>query len=99
MRRIKTKGNLSSDNCNYYFPFLLFQFKLSMQVMEGLMDSAFSELCVDPIAYTVLLIVPFSLGPKLTVSLTVSDLLVYCMHIMTSKTKIWEFYSYYYLLM
>ena len=50
--------------------YLLFpkQFKLNMSVMEGLMDAAFSELCVDPIAYTVMLIVPFNLGAKLTVS-------------------------------
>ncbi|XP_072026090.1 uncharacterized protein [Amphiura filiformis] len=62
------------NNAKLNFPFRnpnkLEQFKLSMQVMEGLMDSAFSELCVDPIAYTVLLIVPFNLGPKLTEKLT-----------------------------
>ncbi|XP_041458450.1 uncharacterized protein LOC121410429 isoform X2 [Lytechinus variegatus] len=53
-----------------HFPFRkqakLEQFKLNMSITEGLLETAFSELCVDPIAYTVLVIVPFYMGPKMT---------------------------------
>ncbi|XP_071478060.1 uncharacterized protein [Diadema antillarum] len=53
-----------------HFPFRkqakLEQFKLNMAVTEGLLETAFSELCVDPIAYTLLVIVPFNMAPKMT---------------------------------
>ncbi|XP_022101203.1 uncharacterized protein LOC110984894 isoform X2 [Acanthaster planci] len=42
------------------------KFKLSMQTVEGLLDTAFTELGIDPIAYQLMVILPFNLGPKLT---------------------------------
>ncbi|XP_071784513.1 uncharacterized protein [Asterias amurensis] len=42
------------------------KFKLSMQTVEGLLDMAFTELGIDPIAYQIMVIVPFNLGVKTT---------------------------------
>ncbi|XP_071816163.1 uncharacterized protein [Apostichopus japonicus] len=42
------------------------QFKLNLQLIEGLLDTAFTELKIDPRPYTVMLVVPFNLGPKST---------------------------------
>ncbi|KAJ8046902.1 actin [Holothuria leucospilota] len=47
-------------------PVSLEQFKLNTQLVEGLLDTAFTELQIDPRAYTVMLVVPFNLGQRST---------------------------------